>query len=946
MLMKLKPSSMQEEVFWRTRLAAAFRTAFGCFLAGVVLQLSNMHVQWSTFPIFAYVMAVTIVGESTFGKALQDTAGVLMGTIEGVGMAMLVLQLAGPERITLGVAILCISLSSLIIVYPQNTLIISKRVSLAHSAILYVTASIKRGHMDIVSFPLQLAGTTMVGAISGMLALLLPFPHLAMFQVQSQVKLSTRIISKRLRIMVDAFCINDMVKGLSLNLQAKSLAKIGSTVDAEIISKESDLGWELPGFSENIKHLIKGLKRLKEDLIGMEFALMSELSSPSKRLLHHMLKDCLIHLTDWVCLALGHASENGWKSSCRMQLIIDEGGEALASFDEKFSTARQKLVCMVSGEFGESMHGEFGESMHDVLIAGKPECDVVLVADSKKIFQFSAAALFFLFNLERFVEATKEILSNTDKVRFEHGGKSENGPQSKYAQLCDIVQSHIPSVPHDHGRLRVMVNNPKPCKYCYNTPNPSYQRAEQKKWYLVKYLMEYKVNAQQVRTAFKMSLAMAMGAFLGSWFSRTKGYWADITLGLGFTGASKGSSFKIAALRAQGTVAGSIYGLLVVLATKNFPFLRLVALIPWVVLTSFLRRSKLYGYAGAVSAFTGAIVILARTNKDSSDEAFTVVRIVEAFLGMTCFIIVEMLVMPSRAAAIVKLELISGLGKLKSHTAAVLSVFSESRCEKCCTIAVLDLKVREKSLKSLFARLKVLVKEATEEPQFWYAAFPANVYSKLMDAQTRMMDLLHFSVCAFETILKVFGSADMPVSELHGAFGSAMHVLEERVIPLLEFLEQALQANTAKDVNVKKPVLKSMTGDKKPSDDGQTVVELKNLIKTAGAAHASSNFPCSLSKMGPIKANLFMEEFEKSFHRLLGELVYHCSDDSREPNMEAFSNALLLSLGALAFSLEGLLREASELEKAVHELLQLESPWSFIDLWDSSSSSFKCREGQ
>lgn len=33
-------------------------------------------------------------------------------------------------------------------------------------------------------------------------------------------------------------CFNDMVKGLSLNLQAKSLAKIGSTVDAEIISKE------------------------------------------------------------------------------------------------------------------------------------------------------------------------------------------------------------------------------------------------------------------------------------------------------------------------------------------------------------------------------------------------------------------------------------------------------------------------------------------------------------------------------------------------------------------------------------------------------------------------------------------------------------------------------------------------------------------------------------
>ena len=38
--------------------------------------------------------------------------------------------------------------------------------------------------------------------------------------------------------MVDAFCVHDLVKGLSLNLQAQSLAKIGSTIDAEIVSKE------------------------------------------------------------------------------------------------------------------------------------------------------------------------------------------------------------------------------------------------------------------------------------------------------------------------------------------------------------------------------------------------------------------------------------------------------------------------------------------------------------------------------------------------------------------------------------------------------------------------------------------------------------------------------------------------------------------------------------
>lgn len=931
-MFNLKPS-MHEDVFWRTRLSVAFRTAFGCILAGLVLQLGTMHVQWATFPVFAYVMAITVVGESTFGKALQDTAGILVGTIQGIGMAMLILQIIGAQRITLGVSIVCISLSSFVIVYPQKTRIVSKRVALAHSAILYITASIQKEAMDTVYFPLKLAGTTMVGATSGMIALLLPFPHLAMFQVQSQVKLSTRIISERLRIMVDAFCVNDVIKGLSLNLQARSLAKIGSTVDAEIISKESDLGWEFPGFSKHLKHLMKGLKSLKDDLVGMELALTSDLSSSSSRLLHHTLKDCLIHLTDWACLALRHTSENGRKSSHHLQLIIDEGREALTSFSEKLSTARQKLAFLI--------HQEIGESLHHAFEAKNTDCRSEELFDSKKSFQFSSEALFFLFNLEKFIEETEEILLITDQMGFKIAGKAEG---SNYGQVCEVIKSHLPHVLHDHSSLQVKIDNPKTCKYCDNSSNLSYEQVQQKmarsRCYEIKHSIIKKVNSPQLQTALKMSLAMGMGAFLGSWFNRSKGYWADITLGLGFTGIAKGGSFKVATLRAQGTVAGSIYGLLVVLATKNSPFLRLIALIPWVILTSFLRQSKLYGFAGAVSAFTGAVVILARTNKDSTDEAFTVIRIVEAFVGMASFIIVEMLIMPRRAASIVKSELISGLGKLRSHMAAALSAFSESRCEKCCTLAVNDLKLREKSLRRLLARLKELIKEATEEPQFWYSAFPTNAYSKIIEAQSRMVDFLHFSVSAFDTVLRVLSSADVHTNDLHNAFGTAVHVLEERVLPLLEFLEQALQANTFNGVIVKGPCCKSLSRDEKTSHDRGSLAESKNLMNVASTAHRSAFSGRSLMRVGSIKTNCFMEDFEKSYHVLTGELFHHCADALREQHMEQFSNSLLLSLGTLAFSHEGLLREASELEKGVHELLQLESPWSVIDIWGSSGPPF------
>lgn len=74
--------SMHEEMYWRSRLSAAFRTGWACLMAGVILQVGSMHVQWVTFPIFGYVMAVTVVGESTVGKAMQDALAIATGTLQ------------------------------------------------------------------------------------------------------------------------------------------------------------------------------------------------------------------------------------------------------------------------------------------------------------------------------------------------------------------------------------------------------------------------------------------------------------------------------------------------------------------------------------------------------------------------------------------------------------------------------------------------------------------------------------------------------------------------------------------------------------------------------------------------------------------------------------------------------------------------------------------------
>jgi len=45
-------------------------------------------------------------------------------------------------------------------------------------------------------------------------------------------------------------------------------------------------------------------------------------------------------------------------------------------------------------------------------------------------------------------------------------------------------------------------------------------------------------------------------------------------------------------------------------------------------------------------------------------------------------------------------------------------------------------------------------------------------------------------------------------------------------------------------------------------------------------------------------------------------------------------NDFVISISSLAFCLENIMNESKEIEKAIHELLQWENPWSLIDLWE------------
>lgn len=1098
----LRCGSLQEEVFWRSRLSTAFRTGWACLMVGLILQVGSKHVQWVTFPIFGYVMAVTVVGESTAGKAMQDALAIITGTAQGIGISLVVLQLLPPARFfqNIGAAIACIAISAFFIGLPKKTPtknILHKRIMLAHCAIIYVTAVVQHENMDPILFPLRLAGTTIVGATCGALALVLPYPRFAISEIHSHTKLAARVTSERLRVLIDAFFTTNNARAPALNLQAKALAKISSSVHSEIASIENDMGWEikkLPYTSDKLQHVTRGLSSLRANLVGMELAMQAELASPAgpskqRKLIGRTMRDSLVYVTDWLSLALKHVSTDiKQRSAASHALITEEGTEVLSSFNEALSYTNQQGSYALATEkfqfinknvetcdsddenhdaqmYGYNPHqddadhdsnfscsdsemvetmcnaakeqleyrvaaGDISREESSTILGDNPSDDGVhgsclnayimdrmrdLGCSSQHMgssllshtmgallsFGDQAAASFFLFNIKKFVQGTQHILESSHsqsalpgpleqskvlKVKVIESASNTQATQSQAASCVKVLVSN-PECP-DHlsssslnSQFATSHQKPSPPQMLSSSRIPQYRRGQKlctkcasnvpsackqtspKKTTILDQLLGglefFKPSSEQLRAAFKLSLAMAIGGFMGFWFNSKKGYWADITLALGYTGVAKGGSFKTAMLRTLGTVSGSIYGLMVVLATFNFPALRLVALIPWVVFTSFLRQSKILGYSGAVSAFTGAIVILARTNKDSTDEQFTVIRIVEAFLGMASFVIVEMLVMPRRAASMVKPEIISGFSKLQELISAIFNAYSSEQCDVCSgSKTTEELKSKEEKLRKAISTQNTLVKEAAEEPQFWFAPFPQKTFAKVMEEQKSILEMLHFSVAVFEEIKNVSVDVKIPMDRLlQTPLNSAFTVMEERVLPALAVLARALEAKAEEGFLTQKSTISvsdSSTKGKSNSDKDHKFVELESLMMSERNGSFSKHL--QYTDMAASPERQFMEAFEKGVLHVAYELAVleadmsapesstsHASCNANSPTcppqcFETFSNTLFLSLGTLAFAMNRLLHHVTQLEKAVHELLQEENPWILIQFSDTSKS--------
>lgn len=184
---------------WCACLASAFRTAFACTIVGCTTLYGPAFLQRQVaFPAFSYVTVILIIGpapDATLGDALLGCWLALYATVQSVVPAILSLWMIGPTGFSSFTTALAVALFSFVVVLPESTHLVAKRIALGQIVLVYVIAFINGARAHPVMHPVHVAASTALGVLACLLALLLPYPRLAYFEVSSHISYMHREIA-------------------------------------------------------------------------------------------------------------------------------------------------------------------------------------------------------------------------------------------------------------------------------------------------------------------------------------------------------------------------------------------------------------------------------------------------------------------------------------------------------------------------------------------------------------------------------------------------------------------------------------------------------------------------------------------------------------------------------------------------------------------------------
>lgn len=418
------------------------------------------------------------------------------------------------------------------------------------------------------------------------------------------------------------------------------------------------------------------------------------------------------------------------------------------------------------------------------------------------------------------------------------------------------------------------------------------------------------INQKRLMPAFKCSVSLGLAVLFGSIYSRENGYWAGLPVGISLA-SSREATFKVANIKAQGTVLGTVYGVLGCFVFEKYVQIRFISLVPWFIFCSFLKCSRMYGQAGGISAVIGAVLILGRKNFGPTSE-FAIERIVETFIGLSCSIMVEILLQPTRASTLSKIQLSRSLAWLQDSVNSI-TLFSSSSEE------VVENKEKEsnyklmkrvvKNLKFQLNELGKTIAEAEAEPNFWFLPFHGACYRKLLASLSKMEEFLVFMTHSIQ-----FLEQESTRIKNNSLWKEYMNKLEldlkipkEKICSSIKCVEEI---NMIKSV----AILNKKFEEKKLSHDpelGKSTMVMVTMDSEDG-----------------IEKNI--NSFLDNSKRLIDE------ENEGEEEEEEVKSQLVLSLSSMAYCMNSLVRETREIEKGIKELVQWENPSTHVNLHEIS----------
>lgn len=302
----------------------------------------------------------------------------------------------------------------------------------------------------------------------------------------------------------------------------------------------------------------------------------------------------------------------------------------------------------------------------------------------------------------------------------------------------------------------------------------------------------------------------------------------------------------------------------------------------------------MYGQSGAISAVLGALLILGRKHYGPPTQ-FAIARITEAAIGLICFVIVEILVSPSRAATLAKSKLSQSLRALQECIGEItITIPREKDMPSSSSQA---LREGQKKLKSLVCQLEEFTAEAELEPNFWFLPFHGACYRKTLESLTRMVDLLLFVAYSMEHVTRL---SQKEGGSLQDQMNKNIETFKNKVAPTLKCLEEITRMKSLRELEK----------------------ELKN-----------RNLPCNIESGEYPNADIFRiltgdEEVDSITSTFLQYLEEMASKTHTNRDEEMLIGQLLFHYSCLGFCTSSLVGETIKIESEVKELLMWENPSS------------------